>query len=156
MLPFSPHPHQLLLLVVFFKIIFKWRINALQWCVGFCHTSVWFSNRYTYVLSLLKLPRTSHPILPLEVVTEHQVEIPESYSKFPLFIYFIYGNIYVSLLLSQFYPTLSFPHCVHNSVLYVCVSTAALQISPSAPFFYFPYCALLYDICLSLLTFHSI
>jgi len=27
---------------------------ALQYCVGFCHTSTWISHRYIYVLSLLK------------------------------------------------------------------------------------------------------
>jgi len=30
-------------------------------------------------------------------------------------------------------PTLSFPHCAHKSVLYVCVSVAALQIGSSIP-----------------------
>ena len=30
--------------------------------------------------------------------------------------------------------TLSFPHCVHKSVLYVCVSITALQIDSSVPF----------------------
>ena len=33
------------------------------------------------------------------------------------------------------FPTLSFPHCVHNSVLYICVSIATLQISSSVPSF---------------------
>ena len=42
--------------------IFNWRINALQYCVGFCHTSRCISHRYTYVPSLWKLPPTSHPI----------------------------------------------------------------------------------------------
>ena len=32
--------------------IFNWRIIALQYCVGFCHTSRWVSHRYTYVPSL--------------------------------------------------------------------------------------------------------
>ena len=36
-------------------------------------------------------------------------------------------------------PTLFFPHWVHKSVLYVCVSIAALQIGPSVSFFYIPY-----------------
>ena len=31
----------------------NWRIVALQYCVGFCHTSTWISHRYTYVPSLL-------------------------------------------------------------------------------------------------------
>ena len=29
---------------------------ALHCCVGFCHTSIWISHRYTYVPSLLNLP----------------------------------------------------------------------------------------------------
>ena len=33
--------------------IFNWRTIALQYCVGFCHTSTWISHRYTYVPSLL-------------------------------------------------------------------------------------------------------
>ena len=49
---------------------------------------------------------TPHPIPPLYVLTEHQVELPESYSKFPLAIHFInaYSNTYVSMLLSPFIP----------------------------------------------------
>ena len=45
------------LLCNIFKIlfIFNWRITALQFCVGFCHTSVWISHRYTYVPFLLNL-----------------------------------------------------------------------------------------------------
>ena len=31
---------------------FYWRIIALQYCVGFCHTSTWISHRLTYVTSL--------------------------------------------------------------------------------------------------------
>ena len=31
-------------------------------------------------------------------------ELPESYSKFPLPIYFTYGNIYVSMLFSHIIP----------------------------------------------------
>ena len=45
--------------------IFNWRIIALQYCIGFCHTSTWISHRYTYVPSLLNLSPTSHPFPPL-------------------------------------------------------------------------------------------
>ena len=38
------------------------------------------------VPSLMSLPPTSHPIPPLQVVTEPWFEFPESYSKFPLSI----------------------------------------------------------------------
>ena len=44
-----------------------------------------------------------------------------------------YGNVYVSMLLFQFVP-LSFPHCVHKSVIYVCISIATLQIGSSVVF----------------------
>ena len=36
----------------------NWRINTLQWCVGFCHTAAWIRHRYTHVSSLLNLPQT--------------------------------------------------------------------------------------------------
>jgi len=51
--------------------------------------------------------------------------VTESYSKFPLVIFFAYGSVYVSMLLSPFVslspspaPTLH----IHKSVLYVCIS----------------------------------
>ena len=52
------------------------------------------------VPSLLNLPPVSYPISPLQVVTEPQCELPVSYSKFPLAIYFTLGSVYVSMLLS--------------------------------------------------------
>ena len=43
----------------FFSFPFlNWRIIALQYCVGFCHTSALVSCRYTCVSSLLNLPPT--------------------------------------------------------------------------------------------------
>ena len=59
------------------KIIFIWRIIAVQYCFGFCHTSTWISHRYTYVppswSSLLPL----NPFPLLLVVTEPRFEFPE-------------------------------------------------------------------------------
>ena len=52
---------------------FDWRIMALQCCVGFCHAATWINHRYIHVLSLLKLTPTSHPIPPIQVVTEHRL-----------------------------------------------------------------------------------
>ena len=46
---------------------------------------------------------------------------------------FTCANMYVSMLLSQFIPPAPSPF--HKSVLYVCISTAALQIGSSMPFF---------------------
>ena len=47
----------------YFLFIFNWPITALQYCVGFCHTSTWINHRYTCVPSLLNLPPStpSHP-----------------------------------------------------------------------------------------------
>ena len=46
------------------SLFFNWRIIALQYCVGFCHTLAQFSHRYAYVPCLLNLPPASHPIHP--------------------------------------------------------------------------------------------
>ena len=46
-------------------LIFNWRIIALQYCIGFCHTSTWIRHRYTHIPALLNLPPSSHPIPPL-------------------------------------------------------------------------------------------
>ena len=66
-------------------------IVALQYCIGFCHTSTLLSHGYTYVPSLLNLPPTFQPI---PLLTEPWFGFPDSYSKFPLAIYFTYGNVY--------------------------------------------------------------
>ena len=39
-----------------------WQKIALQYCVGFCHTSTWTSCKYTYIPSLWNLLRTSQAI----------------------------------------------------------------------------------------------
>ena len=85
----------------------------------------------------IHMPCTSWTSLPLptfppKVVTEYGLELPASYSKFPLAIYFTHGNVRFHAILSIL-PTLSFPDCVHESVLCVCVSTAALQIGSLVP-----------------------
>lgn len=66
---------------------------------------------------LLNLPLEppSH-LPPLWVVTEHQIWVPASYSKFPLVLYFTDGNVCFHTLNSS-HPVL--PHCVHNSVHHV-------------------------------------
>ena len=35
-------------LIFFGSFFFNWMIIALQYCVGFCHTSTWVYHRYTY------------------------------------------------------------------------------------------------------------
>ena len=62
---------------------------------------------------------TSHPLPPLEAVTEHQAELPGSPSSFPFAVY----NI-LHMVLHIFQNTLSvlitfsYPCCVRKSVLY--------------------------------------
>ena len=41
--------------------LFNWRIIALQYYFGFCHTSTCISDGYIPIPSLLRLPPTSHP-----------------------------------------------------------------------------------------------
>ena len=63
---------------------------------------------YTYSPSLLNLPPISCPIPLLQVDTEPLFEFPEPYSKFPLAIYFTYGNVSFHVTLS-IHLTLSSP-----------------------------------------------
>ena len=74
-----------------YSIFFNWRISALQCCVGFCHTIMQNSHKYTHAPSLLNLLPTSHPIPSLQVVIGHQVELPMLYNIFPIAIYFTYA-----------------------------------------------------------------
>ena len=55
------------------------------------------------------------------------------YSSFPLAISFTHGSVNMSKLLS-IHRTLSFPNCVHKSILYVCVSISVLQTGSLAFF----------------------
>ena len=49
-------------------------------------------------------PPTTHPTPQLWVVAEHQAELTELHSNFPLAIYFTCDSVYISMLLSQFIP----------------------------------------------------
>ena len=94
---------------------------------------------YVYLYPLpLGPPSHPHPIPPIQVVTGHRTKLPAFYSTFPLAIYFTQQCIHVDPNL-PIRPTLPFPHCVHMSVLYVCISIPALQIGSSVPFFQIPH-----------------
>ena len=109
---------------------FNWRIIALQNFVIFCHISTRISHRYAHVPSLPNLPPICLPILPFQIITEPLFEFPESYSKFPLAIYFARGivNLHVTLSIHLTPSHLPSPR-VHRSVLYVCFSIASLKIN---------------------------
>ena len=84
-----------------YLFIFHWLLIALQYWFDFCLTSAGLNHGGTKGLSLSN-PSLLPPIpIPL-VITEPQFEFPESYSKFPLAIYFTYVSVYASMLLSPF------------------------------------------------------
>ena len=64
---------------------------------------------------------SSHTPFHLSIM-EYQAELPVPYSSFPLAIYFAHANVYMSVLLSQFHPTLSLSCRVCKLVLYICIS----------------------------------
>ena len=68
--------------------------------------------------------------------------------RFPFAIYFTYGSIYMSSLVSQFITLPLTPPHVHVSILYICVSIPALQIVHLYHFSRFHIYALIY-ICFS-------
>ena len=82
-------------------------------------------------------PTPSHPS---RLSQSTGFELPESHRKFPLAVCSTYGNVYVSVLLSQ-----RIPPSPSSTVLYVSISFAALQLSSSVtlPFKSFLSCWLL-------------
>ena len=108
-----------------FFFFFNLRIIALWNFVVFCQTSTWISHRYPCIPSLLNLPPISLPISPLEVDAERLFEFPKPYSKFPLAIYFTYGNV-------SFHVTLSI-HLTLSSPLPMSISLFSMSVSPLLP-----------------------
>ena len=96
----------------------------------FCfQTSTWIDHRYIYIYiyipSLLNLPPISCPIPPLWNDTEPLFEFPELHSKFPLAIYFTYGD-------ASFHVTLSV-HLNLSSPLPMSLSLISMSVSPLLP-----------------------
>ena len=124
----------ILTLLYLFIVIFNWMVIALQYCVGFCQTSTQTSHRFIYVPSLLNL--THLPPRPSSL-GGYRALVCVSWvnSKFPLAIYFTYGNVYVAMLLSPYIiPSTSSPAPAVSISLFH-VSFAALQIGSSALYF---------------------
>ena len=63
---------------------------------------------YPHIPSLFHLPPTLL-IPPLYVVAKHRAHLPVPCSCFPLAIYFIFGSVYMSVLLSHFVPAYPSP-----------------------------------------------
>ena len=129
---------------------FNWRILSLQCCVGFCHTVMWISHRYTYVPSLLNLPPTSQPFPPLWVFTEDWFELPESYRRFPLAILWVVMYMFQCYSLNSSHPLLP-PLCPQVCSLCLCLHCYPTNRFISTIFLDSIYIyALIYDICFSL------
>ena len=107
-----------------------------QYCVGFYHTSTWTSHRYTCAPSLLNIPpppTLSHPSGGHRTL----VWVPWITQHIPIGCLFYIGYCVCFHATLSIHSTLSFlppPH-VLKSVLYVCISTAALQTASSVPSF---------------------
>ena len=63
---------------------------------------------YPHIPSIFCLPPTL-PIPPLQVVTKLGADLPVLCSCFPLAIYFTFGSVYMSMLLSHFVPAYPSP-----------------------------------------------
>ena len=78
----------------------NWRLIALQYCGGFCHTLTWISHGCTCVHH----PEPPSPSHPLGSSQGTSPEHPVSCIEPGLAIYFTYDNIHVSMLFSQIIP----------------------------------------------------
>ena len=67
---------------------------------------------YPHIPSLLSLPPTL-PIPPLSVVAKHGADLPVLCCCFPLVIYFTFGGIHMSMLLS-FHPSFPLPPIIQK------------------------------------------
>ena len=96
-----------------------------------------YASVYPHIPSLLSLPPTLL-IPPLQVVTKHRADLPVLCSYFPLVLYFTFGNVYRSVLLSHFVPAYLPPPRVLKSSLYISVFIPVLPLGSSEPFFLDP------------------
>ena len=87
--------------VELYFFFFSWRIIALQLCVTAIHQHESATGIHMSPPSWTPLPYTS---LSQPSRLSQWVELAVSHSKFPLTICFTYGNVYVSMLFSQFVP----------------------------------------------------
>ena len=120
-------------------IYFNWRVITPQHCDGLCHTSIWISHRHTRVPSLLNPPPTSLPTPSWASGCHKALVFGFVWHTTPTgYLLHIWQYICFNAILSN-HPTLSFLHCIQESVLNVCVSFAALHIESSELSLQIPY-----------------
>ena len=115
-----------------FFFIFNWRIIALQYFVGFCHTTTCISHEYMCPLS--PEPSPSHPSR-LSQSTKLSSLCP--YSSFSLTVLHMVAYTCQCYSLNSSHALL--PLLCPKSVFCVCTSIPALHICSSVPFFQIPY-----------------
>ena len=100
-------------------VFFDWRETALQCMlvsavqlesVIITHTH---THTYSPLLNLYLLPTCFPP----QVIPEHQAEFPVLHSSFPLAVCLTHDSIYMSVLLTQFFPPSPSPVSVNLTVL---------------------------------------
>ena len=116
----------------YFNLLFIWKKIAIQYCVGFCHTTKQISHNYTYIASLFSLLSPSPTPLGHHRVPGWVPCVIEQLLTSCLF--YTWQYIFVEATFSV-HPTLFFSHCVHKSIFYVHVSILSLLIGSSIPFF---------------------
>ena len=88
-----------LLFYYLFYYLFNWRIITLQYCDGFCIT------QYELTINIpVSPPSWTHPPTSLPTLSLWAVRCPTSRTELALAIYLTYGNVYVSVLVSQSIP----------------------------------------------------
>ena len=115
-----PHPLQRLIFIIFLIICFYLKDNCfIELCCFLSNLNMNQPQVYRYP-SFWNLPSMSLPIPPFQVDTEPLFEFPELYSKFPLALYFTYGNI-------SFRVTLSI-HLTFSSPLPMSISLFSMSV----------------------------
>ena len=93
---------------------------------------------YPHIPSLLHLPPTLS-IPPLQVDIKHRADLPVLCCCFPLAIYFTFGSVYMSVLLSHFIPASPYPLCHQVHSLHLRLYSCHAPGSSEPFFFQVPY-----------------
>ena len=104
-------------IITFNFFIVYWSVNALQFCVSFCCTTV--NQLYVYMY-LHPVESPSH----LPSLLGHHRALSWAFCtiySFPLAIYLTHGSVYISMLLSQFVPSSLSPPCPYAHSLCRCL-----------------------------------